>query len=69
MNIVLASLVIAAASAAALVWISPVAQRRLAAWLMARAYYVENLRAERKRWQDLAAQEHRRLQAEFGVAE
>jgi hypothetical protein len=64
---VLLGLNITIAAAGLAVWLSPVALRRLAAWLLQRAYYRENLIAERKRWRELAAIEGNRLRQQFGL--
>lgn len=53
--------------AAALLLLSPAALRKLAAWLLGRAFFIENMRAEWQTWRDRAIEERRRFEREFGL--
>jgi hypothetical protein len=60
---------ILACALAALGLISPVWLRRLAAWSLARAMYLECIRAERQRCREIAEDHRQSWLREFGVAE
>jgi hypothetical protein len=69
LNGVLVVVLAMAASAAVAVWIDVRALRRVAAWALARALYLEFLRAERVRLRELAREFEVERRLEFGVAE
>ena len=53
--------------AVALLLLSPAALRRFAAWLLGRAFFVENMSAEWQTWRKRAAAERKRFEREFGL--
>lgn len=69
MNAILTLLVAALASIGGFVIFNPSALRRLAAWSLARAMYVECLKAERERLQDERFYFHEARLVEFGLQE
>ena len=56
---------ILAALAGAVVWLPPTAQRHIAWWLLARAMYLDNIRAEKQRWRDYCEARRQEMADEF----
>lgn len=67
-NMILLLLAIAAFAGVVMVTQEPRNARKVAAWLIGRAYYLENLRAERLRWREMAQRERRRMEEQLEVA-
>ena len=60
---------VSAAVVAYAAWQSPKYCREIAAWLLARARFVEHLRAERERWRAECDEYHEAKRAEFGLVD
>lgn len=68
MNAVVTLILAAIAVVATFLAQSPDALRRLAAWALSRAIFIENLREETKRLQEQRDEFHERRLVEFGVS-